>query len=139
MFRSIKDLKFLLISSTSILTITGLLWLFFEHFVVEETDFGPSHHPLQKWWLIIHGLMAVVFVFVFGMTYVIHVQRTIKNNERLVSGWANLIFWSLIIISGYLLLYISGDKMREYTSLFHWGLGIGSMVMLLFHSRSKIR
>ena len=138
MFRTIKDLKVVLIVTTLIMMGTGLTWLFFENFIEIENEFGVSHHPAQKWFLTVHGLVAAVFVFIFGMVYVLHVQKTLKDPDRRVSGWMNLIFWSLMIISGYSLLYLANDFVREYLSIFHWVLGCSSVIVLGIHSSKKI-
>lgn len=138
MFRAIKDIKKPLIIVTLTMMTTGIAWLLFENFVEVETEFGPSHHPAQKWILTVHGLVAVAFVFLFGMTYVLHVQKNLQNQERKKSGWMNLIFWSLMIVSGYALLYVSSDFVREYLAYFHWILGISSVLVFFFHSRKMI-
>lgn len=139
MFRAIKDLKKPLYIITLIMITSGLIWLYFDYFIEVETDFGLSHHPLQKWFLKIHGLGSAVFLFIFGMTYVLHVQKTLKDPDRKISGWANLIFWTLMIVSGYSLLYLASEDLREYMAIFHWGLGILSVVMLFFHSSKLLK
>ena len=134
MFRAIKDLKKPLYVITLVMMISGLIWLYFDYFVEIETEFGPSHHPAQKWFLKIHGIGSAVFLFIFGMTYVVHIQKTLKDAERRKTGWMNLTFWTLMIASGYSLLYLASDEVREYMSLFHWILGILSVVILFVHS-----
>lgn len=139
MFRAIKDLKKPLYIITLVMMISGLVWLYFDYFVEIETEFGLSHHPSQKWFLKIHGIGSAVFLFIFGMTYVIHIQKTLKNPERRKTGWMNLIFWTLMIMSGYSLLYLASDDVREYMSLFHWILGILSVVVLFMHSSKYLK
>lgn len=139
MFRAIKDLKKPLYVITLVMMLSGLIWLYFDYFVEIETEFGASHHPLQKWFLKIHGIGSAVFIFIFGMTYVLHIQKTLKDPERRISGWLNLIFWTLMIVSGYSLLYIAGESVRDYMALFHWILGIFSVLVLFFHSSKYLK
>lgn len=137
MFRAIKDIKKILIFTTLIMMTSGVLWLIFDNFVVIETELGPDHHPLQKWFLTAHGLMSAVFIFIFGITYAIHVQRNLKQEAKKKSGWTNLIFWSLMIISGYSLLYLANEDVREGLAVFHWILGLSSIAIFFIHSRNK--
>ena len=139
MFRTIKDLKKLLYLITLVMMASGLIWLYFDYFIEVQTEFGASHHPLQKWFLKIHGIGSAIFIFIFGMTYVLHVQKTLKDPERRKSGWANLIFWTLMIASGYSLLYLASDEIRDYVAIFHWGLGVLSVAVLFFHSSKYLR
>ena len=135
MLRSIKDIKKPLIAITLLMLVTGLAYVILDNFFEIQTEFGMDHHPAQKWFLKIHGIGSAVFIFLFGMTYVLHIQRTFQEPERRRSGWINLIFWTLLIVSGYSLLYFAADSIREYLSYFHWILGCFTVLIFYFHSR----
>ena len=48
------------------LVITGLLWLLFHFFVVVQGEFGEQQHPLEAWWLRLHGFAGMGALLLFG-------------------------------------------------------------------------
>ena len=41
--------------ASALLFTTGALWLVFHHYVRVPGEFGSEPHPLESWWLKLHG------------------------------------------------------------------------------------
>ena len=58
-----------------LLVLSGILWLVFHHFVRIDGEFGPTLHPLEPWWLRLHGMAGAAFLIGFGSVLPGHVRR----------------------------------------------------------------
>lgn len=116
--------------------VSGLLWLWFEHYVRVAADFGPEHHPLQPWCMKLHGALALVAVWGFGTLWPQHIKRGwIQRQSQRATGATLFAVMSWLGISGVLLYYAGTDRMREVVSLGHWIVGLIGGIALLLHRR----
>ena len=46
---------------------TGILWLIFHYFLQRQGEFGAEPHPLEAWWLRLHGAVAFVVLWLAGL------------------------------------------------------------------------
>lgn len=120
-------------------TLSGLLWLIFEHFVRIATDFGPEHHWLQHWWLVIHGVLAMAAVWGFGVLWPVHIRRAWHQRRHRYSGSTVFTFVSFLLVTGLLLYYGGGDRLREVASISHWIVGLAAAAALSVHIVIAIR
>ena len=112
---------------------TGALWLVFHYFVRADGAFGPAPHPLEHWWLILHGAAAMLALLVIGSLLPIHVRRGWHQGRNLPLGIALLTAVLLLTLSGYALYYFGGEEARPWISAFHWGLGMVSPLAMVWH------
>ncbi|NGY04393.1 hypothetical protein [Solimonas terrae] len=114
-------------------TASGMLWLVFEHFVRVTAEFGPEHHWLQHWWLVVHGVLAMAAVWGFGVLWPIHIRRAWHQRRHRYSGGSVFGCVAFLLLSGLLLYYGGGDRLRDWTATAHWLIGLGAATALALH------
>ena len=116
-----------------VLFATGVLWLMFHYFVRTQGEFGPGPHPLEHWWLRLHGAAAMLALVVVGSLLPIHVRRGWHQRRNLPLGVALFSALLLLTLSGYVLYYAGGEQTRAAISLFHWIVGVASPLVMVWH------
>ena len=112
---------------------TGALWLLFHYFVRTHGQFGETAHPLEVWWLRLHGGCAMLVLVVVGSLLPVHVRRGWHLRKNLLAGWMLGLLALMLIASGYALYYIGNETTRPWISAFHWALGLGAPLVLTWH------
>jgi hypothetical protein len=112
---------------------TGALWLGFHYFVQVKGEFGPAPHPLEHWWLRLHGAAAMAGLVVAGSLLPIHIRRGWHQRRNLLLGIVLLSTVLLLTVSGYALYYFGGEQARPWISLFHWAIGLAAPVAMIWH------
>ena len=120
-------------SSGAALFATGALWLSFHYFLRTNGEFGDVAHPLEVWWLRLHGACAMLVLVVLGSLLPIHVRRGWHQRKNLLAGCVMSGVALLLIASGYALYYYGGEAARPWISAFHWVLGLGAPLLLAWH------
>ena len=119
--------------SGTLLLASGLLWLLFHYFLRVHGEFGDSPHPLESWWLRLHGGAAMLVLVVLGSLLPVHVRRGWHQRRNLLPGIVLSSAALLLIASGYALYYFGGEEARPWISAFHWVLGLGALPVVLWH------
>ena len=112
------------------LALSGLGWLVC-HYLLHPP--GPGPHPLEVWWLRLHGLALILFLAVLGSVLPVHVRYGWRHHMNRVSGALVLGVAGLLALSGYGLYYLVDDDLREWTSIAHWIAGLAAIILLLTH------
>lgn len=115
---------------------SGALWLVFHYFLEAQGEFGPTPHPLEHWWLRLHGAAAMLALLVVGSLLPIHVRRGWHQRRNLRLGIALSSALLLLTLSGYALYYFGGEDARPWISVLHWGIGVLSPLVLIWHITS---
>lgn len=118
---------------TGLLTLSGVLWLWFHHFVRLPGEFGPQIHPLEPWWLKVHGVSAAAFLVAFGSVLPLHVRSAWRNRRNRVSGTIFLSVTVLLASSGLGLYYAGGEGARDLISVLHWSVGLAMPALAVWH------
>ncbi|HTS52246.1 MAG TPA: hypothetical protein VMH26_03140 [Burkholderiales bacterium] len=119
--------------SGTALFLTGALWLVFHYFVRTHGQFGETAHPLELWWLRLHGGFAMLVLVVIGSLLPIHVRRGWHQRKNLLAGCVLGVMALLLIGSGYALYYFGDEMTRPWISALHWILGLGAPLVLTWH------
>ena len=122
-----------LYSVGAVLVVSGALWLLFHYFVRVEGEFGPTLHPLEPWWLRVHGITAAAFLIGFGSVLPGHVRRAWGAARNRITG---TIFFGVMLtltLTGYLLYYVGAEAVRDMMSLVHWVVGLGVPLLAGWH------
>ena len=115
------------------LWVSGSLWLLFHYALQRQRQFGLSAHPLESWWLTLHGAFAFFSIWLFGLLWGVHIAPGWPAGLRRRSGaWLVGIF-AWLILSSYLLYYLGNEQARSVASLLHWTVGLASPVLLAAH------
>ena len=116
------------------LWLTGILWLVFHYFLQRQGEFGAEPHPIETWWLRLHGAAAFVALWLGGLVWIVHVRHALSRPKRRVSGIALIAMFVVLAMSGYLLYYASDDATRDVVRLVHWLVGVTLIAPFLLHS-----
>jgi hypothetical protein len=122
-----------LYSVGSILVVSGMLWLWFHYFVRVKGEFGPTLHPLEPWWLRVHGIAAAAFLIGFGTVLPGHVRRAWGTARNRVSGTIFFAAMMAMTLTGYLLYYVGVQVVRDNLAIVHWGVGLGFPLLTGWH------
>lgn len=122
-----------LYSVGAVLVLSGVLWLGFHYYVRVEGDFGPTLHPLEPWWLRVHGVSAAAFLIGFGSVLPGHVRRAWSAARNRVTGTVFFAVMLALTLTGYLLYYVGDEATRDMMSLIHWAIGLAFPALTLLH------
>jgi hypothetical protein len=116
------------------LFVTAALWLAFHYFIVVQGEFGPEHHPLEAWWLKLHGAAAMAALLLFGSLLPEHVRLGWLRRRNLGSAIPLALLAVFLIVTGYGLYYAGDEDLRSWFSLAHWIAGWCCGVVLAAHA-----
>lgn len=118
--------------------LTGAVWLVFKYLVRSVDAFGfENPHPQQALWMIAHALASLLGLWLFGLLWQQHIARGWTARLRRPSGGTLFVLIAWLALSGCALYYIGDDGLRQWTSLGHWTVGLGGLVVFLLHDRRK--
>jgi len=117
----------------AILFMSGLLWLGFHYLVTVKTDFGEGPHPLQQWWLKLHGLAAMATLVIVGSLLPGHVRKAWQHHQNRLSGGTMVAWATTLTLTGYALYYFGSEMSRPIISATHWVMGIAALPLLIAH------
>ena len=124
------------IGCSAALWLTGLLWILLHYCFAKPTDFGVTPNPLEPTALHIHGIIALLVVFMLGWISGTHVTIRWRQLNTHLHGLILLISSSVLILSGYALYYVVDDSPRQISSAIHQVLGVIVIFIAAIHWRS---
>jgi len=114
---------------------SGALWLLFHYFFRVPGEFGETAHPLESWWLRLHGLMAFAALVAIGSVLPIHARRAWQLNKNRRSGLVMKIGLLWLALTGYALYYFLSESNEAWLPLTHWIAGLALPLAGLLHIR----
>lgn len=118
---------------------SGALWLLFHYFLLRQGQFGPEPHPLEHWWLRLHGLCAFVLLWLGGMLWTQHVRHGLAWPQRRRSGLAILVAFCVLAASGYLIYYADEGGFRDAAGVLHWLFGLALAIPVVAHALPSVK
>ncbi len=119
----------------ALLWLSGALWLAFHYFLRTEGAFGPEAHPLEAWWLRLHGLMAMAALVLAGSLAPNHIRLAWNRRRNHRSGLPMLALTVWLAGTGYALYYFPSDDNAAWLPLLHWIAGLALPLLLGLHIR----
>ena len=77
--------------------------------------------------------MLIPALLGFGGLFIVHIPKGWKDTSQRVAGVTLTVIFSVLILSGYLLYYVGIESVRDWTSIIHWVIGLGSPVIFVWH------
>jgi cation transport ATPase len=114
----------------AVLWLSGALWLVAEW--RKQADLGPVRTPIQTLSMKIHGAAMLLYLAMLG-TLCTHVRRGFASRANRMSGTVVIAVNLAMIISAWMLYYVTGEALREWSSLIHWSIGLAAVLLLLGH------
>ena len=118
--------------TTGLVIVSGVLWLVFHYFMRVPGEFGAQPHPLEYWWLRLHGAAAMLSLISLGSMLPVHVRRAWELRKNIATGLIMSAVLLVLITTGYALYYFAGGG-RIWISFVHWGLGLTLPLALGWH------
>lgn len=117
-----------------LLAATGLAWLLLHHFAQVEGEFGPVANPAEHPLLVVHGALTFGFLVLTGIILEGHVPAAWSKRRNRYTGLGLLAAMGLMALTGVGLYYLSDDRMRGWTSVAHWTVGLAALAVLVPHA-----
>lgn len=119
------------------LWLSGALWLLFHCFFFAPGEFGPTPHPLEKWWLRLHGLFAFATLVALGSVLPVHVRGAWQKRKNRATG-VTLTAWVLwLAATGYALYYFATEANEAWLPVLHWAPALALPLALQYHVRRR--
>lgn len=129
------DHKRTIYSVFALLWASGALWIVFHYFMRVPGEFGLQAHPLENWWLRLHGLAAFASLVVIGSVLPVHARRAWQLKKNRSSGLSMKIIFFWLGATGYALYYFASESNENWLPLLHWIVGLALPLLLIFHIR----
>lgn len=111
---------------------TGAAWAFFHFFAQPPNEFGVAS-PAESWLLKAHGAAAMATLLLLGTLLPLHVKFAWRAGRNLRSGLTLLSIFGFLVLTGYGLYYVGGERLRALTSTAHLWVGLALPVLLGIH------
>ncbi|NEX62813.1 DUF4405 domain-containing protein [Noviherbaspirillum galbum] len=115
------------------LTLTGLLWIAAHFFWRVPGEFGETISPWEARAMQLHGIGAMLILFLAGGLLNMHIRRALKTDRNRTSGWGMIALLLALAFSGYGLYYLTNEVTRPAWSTVHWVIGVGFPLLLFVH------
>lgn len=114
---------------------SGALWLVFHYFMRVIGEFGETPHPLENWWLRLHGLMAFAALVAIGSVLPVHARRAWQLDKNRRSGLTMKLYLLWLALTGYALYYFLSEANEAWLPLAHWIAGLALPLLGMLHIR----
>jgi hypothetical protein len=125
--------RYWIYSIVGLLWLTGILWFLLDQFCAERGGFGVTPHPLQAPILLLHGVLAILSMYLFGWIVARHVSRWWVAGQRRISGGVLTGFLTLLSVSGFALFFLVDDASQRVAALIHDALGLAAVIFGIQH------
>lgn len=107
-------------------SLSGSLYLMGCQFQIQRELFG-SHNIL-----VFHGVAAMLASLALGSVLPFHLKAGMKSGKKWVSGFSQLSFLTVLLVTG-ALLYYGPEEIREDVVNIHWIVGLIFFSIFFLH------
>ncbi len=119
----------------TLLWLSGALWLLFHYTQRVAGEFGSTAHPLEIWWLRLHGLMGFAMLVLIGSLLPGHTRSAWRLKKNRPSGLGMKLLFGWLTLTGYCLYYFISEANEAWLPALHWSIGLAAPVVLILHIR----
>ena len=112
-------------------SITGLMYLLGHQLQIQRSILG-THNILAA-----HGIAAMLATLALGSVLPFHIKAGYKSNRKHWSGFSQLSFLAVLLITS-ALLYYGPEEIRDITVDAHWMTGLLFFAIFLLHAFQKL-
>jgi predicted secreted protein len=112
-------------------SITGLMYLLGHQFQIQRSTLG-THSILAA-----HGIAAILATLAIGSVLPFHIKAGYKSKKQWWSGFSQLGFLAVLLISG-ALLYYGPEEIRDAVIDTHWIVGLLFFAIFILHVFTKL-
>lgn len=117
----------------SVLWLSGVAWLLLHYFAARPGEFGLVRHPLEAPLMLVHGVVAMLALFVLGWFAALHSSDGNRRRARRASGWVLSTLIGVLAIAGCLQFFVSGEGAQAVLRLVHEVCGVALLLPVLAH------
>lgn len=107
-------------------SLSGLVYLIGHQFHIQKPVLGT--HGI----LAVHGITGLLATLALGSVMTFHLKAGYKSRRKWISGFSQLSFLAVLLISA-ALLYYGPEEMREATVDTHWITGLLFFTIFIWH------
>jgi hypothetical protein len=122
--------RYFLYAVLALVFLSGVTWAYWNYLVASPGDFEMS---AKAWAMKIHGAAAMAVLVLIGMLLNAHVRFAWRAGRNRANGSVFLSAFAVLIITGYGLYYLGGERLRAWTSWIHLAIGLVLPILLLIH------
>jgi len=128
--------KWLLLLSSLVTGVTGVVYFALERFYVPTDEFAIGH-PLEPWLLKAHILAAPVLVFAIGLITLDHIWKHYRCLVPAGRGTGLAAMWVItpMIVTGYVIQAVTSVAWLEVLGWAHLAAGVFYVASLIAHQR----
>ena len=123
--------RLFIISGMVTCSITGSLYLVGHQFQIQRSTLG-SHSVLAA-----HGIAAMIATLALGSVLPFHIKAGFKSKKKWWSGFSQLSFLAVLLISG-ALLYYGPEEIRDSVIDLHWVVGLLFFTVFIWHGIASL-
>jgi hypothetical protein len=125
--------RFAVYTVLGVLWVSGCWWLLLDEFFTRPGQFGSMPHPWEPAILLIHGIVAILSMYVLGWVSARHVLRWWPARLRRLSGGLLAALFAVLTSSGFALFFVSDDRLLRFSAAAHDVIGIAITVFAVQH------
>jgi hypothetical protein len=122
-----------LLATLAALWLSGVGWLLVHYLYAQPGEFGLVRHPLETPLLTVHGVLALLGLFLLGWFAGRHASAAAGLRRR-ASGWALTLWLAALVIAGGAQFFLASDIWQARATLLHEILGASLILPVLAHS-----
>jgi hypothetical protein len=116
-----------------LLWLSGCAWLILDQFFESKGQFGAMPNAWQPPILLLHGVIAILSMYLLGWITARHVLRWWPARLRRLSGGTLAALFVLLTLSGFALFFVSDDRWQHVSAQVHDVLGLGITAFAIQH------
>ena len=125
--------RFAVYTVFGVLWVSGCWWLLLDEFFTRPGQFGSMPHPWEPAILLIHGIVAILSMYVLGWVSARHVLRWWPARLRRLSGGLLAALFAVLTSSGFALFFVSDDLLLRFSAAARDVIGIAITVFAVQH------